>query len=131
VPLVHIHVIEGQRDADQVRIMCDVIQQVMRDDFAAPENDRYQLVSAHPAGSIVAEDSGLGLSRTDQVVLVEITQQGRSRDQKVVMYASLARALQEKAGLHPQDLIISVTENTREDWSFGEGRAQFLDGGLP
>jgi hypothetical protein len=28
------------------------------------------------------------------------------------------------------DLVVSVLGNTREDWSFGLGRAQFLDGDL-
>lgn len=31
---------------------------------------------------------------------------------------------------HPADLIVSITENSDEDWSFGHGRAQFLTGEL-
>ncbi|WP_370189623.1 tautomerase family protein [Aeromicrobium sp.] len=31
-------------------------------------------------------------------------------------------------GLAPSDLIVSLTENTKEDWSFGHGVAQFVEG---
>lgn len=130
MPLVHIHVIDGRRSADELRQVCEVIQGVMHRHFAAPENDRYQLVTAHPVGRILVGDSGLGLARTDDVILVEVTEQGRSREQKIGMYRAMAQSLSEATGLHPNDLIISVTENSREDWSFGGGAAQFLDGAL-
>jgi phenylpyruvate tautomerase PptA (4-oxalocrotonate tautomerase family) len=131
MPLVRIHVTQGRRTPEQLRHLADVIQQVMLDDFAAPPRDRYQIISEHPVGGIIAEDTGLGYTRTDGIVIVDITQQGRTTEQKQSMYSAMARALEDQTGLDPEDLIISVTENTRDDWSFGEGRAQFLDGGLP
>ena len=93
MPLIHIHVIEGRRNADEMRRVCDVIQEIMLRHFAAPEEDRYQLVTAHPTGSIVIGDSGLGIARTDDVIVVEITEEGRSREQKVDMYRAMARSL--------------------------------------
>ena len=33
-------------------------------------------------------------------------------------------------GIPSTDLIISLVENMKEDWSFGLGRAQFLTGDL-
>ncbi|MEB2620240.1 tautomerase family protein, partial [Kocuria rosea] len=81
-------------------------------------------------GQIIAEDTGLGLTRTDDLVIVQVVQQGRSEAQKQAMYRALADRLHARTGLDPQDLIVSVTENTREDWSFGEGVAQFLEGRL-
>ena len=62
--------------------------------------------------------------------LLADTVQGRSEEQKRALHAGLARRLQEAAGLEPSDLIVSVASNTREDWSFGLGRAQFLEGDL-
>jgi phenylpyruvate tautomerase PptA (4-oxalocrotonate tautomerase family) len=56
--------------------------------------------------------------------------QGRSREQKQALYAELAATLEQRVGLRPSDLVVSVSENTREDWSFGYGRAQFLEGDL-
>jgi len=42
----------------------------------------------------------------------------------------LADRLAADCGVKPTDLIISMMANEREDWSFGYGRAQFLEGEL-
>jgi phenylpyruvate tautomerase PptA (4-oxalocrotonate tautomerase family) len=130
MPLVHIHVVEGRRTREQLRGLCDAVQQVMRDEFAAPAGDRYQLLTEHRSGTIRVEDSGLGYTRTEDVVVIAITQQGRTTAQKQAMFAAMARTLHDETGLFPDDLVISVTENTPQDWSFGRGLAQFLDGSL-
>ena len=129
MPLVRVDVVEGRTD-EEVRTLLDAIQEVMEDVFAAPPRDRYQVLTEHPSGHLVLEDTGLGIERTDGRVLVQVVQQGRSEAQKKALYAALARRLGEATGLRPEDLVVSVTENTREDWSFGYGVAQFLDGTL-
>ncbi|MDP8952061.1 MAG: tautomerase family protein [Actinomycetota bacterium] len=129
MPLVRIDVVEG-RSEEELRGLADAVQEVMLDVFAAPERDRYQVIHEHKPGRIIAEDTGLGFERTDDVVIIQVTQQGRTEDQKKALYAELADRLRERTGLAPSDLIVSVTENTRADWSFGMGRAQFLEGDL-
>lgn len=130
MPLVHIHVIEDRRDAAALRRLADVVQSVMLDVFAAPPRDRYQLITEHKQGHIIAEDTGLGYTRTDDLVVVQVTQQGRDEDQKKALYATLAQRLHDECGLDGDDLIVSLVENTRADWSFGRGVAQFLTGDL-
>ncbi|GGG42312.1 putative tautomerase YrdN [Kocuria dechangensis] len=130
MPLVRIDVIENRRTPAQLHELADVVQDVMLDTFAAPARDRYQIITEHRPGQIIAEDTGLGFTRTDDLVVVQVFQQGRTEDQKRAMYRALAERLQQRTGLDPHDLIISVTENTRADWSFGEGVAQFLEGHL-
>ncbi|MCM3688946.1 tautomerase family protein [Kocuria rosea] len=130
MPLVRIDVIENRRTPGQLRELADVVQDVMLETFAAPPRDRYQIVTEHRPGQIIAEDTGLGFIRTDDLVVVQVFQQGRTEDQKRAMYRALADRLQDRTGLDPQDLIVSVTENTRADWSFGHGVAQFLEGHL-
>jgi phenylpyruvate tautomerase PptA (4-oxalocrotonate tautomerase family) len=129
VPLVRIDVQQG-RTAAQLRGLADVVQEVMLDVFAAPERDRYQIITEHPVGHIIAEDTNLGLVRTDGLVVLQIFQQGRTTEQKQAAYANLARRLEAECGVRPEDLIISVVANTHADWSFGLGRAQFLEGDL-
>jgi phenylpyruvate tautomerase PptA (4-oxalocrotonate tautomerase family) len=130
VPLVRIDVVEGRRSPEQLRRLADAVQEVMLDVFAAPPGDRYQVITEHRPGQLICEDTGLGIERTDDLVVLQVFQQGRSEDQKRALYAGLASRLQEAAGLSPSDLIVSVASNTREDWSFGLGRAQFLEGDL-
>lgn len=129
MPLVRIDVTAG-RTPEELRCLADVVQEVMLDVFAAPARDRYQVVTEHPAGQIIAEDTGLGYERTDGIVVVQVFQQGRDAEQKQALYRALADRLEEHCAVRPQDLIVSVSANEKEDWSFGEGRAQFLDGGL-
>ena len=129
MPLVRIDVQEGRTPAE-LRKIADGVQDVMLDVFAAPSRDRYQIITEHPLGHIIAEDTDLGFERTDGVVVIEIVQQGRSPDQKSAAYRELAARLHAKCGVEPTDLIVSVTSNRREDWSFGRGEAQFLLGRL-
>jgi phenylpyruvate tautomerase PptA (4-oxalocrotonate tautomerase family) len=129
VPLVRIDLVEGRTDAE-VATLADTVQEVLEEVFAAPPRDRYQVISEHRPGRLVLQDTGLGFERTDGVVLVQVVQQGRTAAQKQALYAALAERLEAKAGVAPTDLVVSVTENTRADWSFGLGRAQFLEGDL-
>ena len=129
MPLVRIDVQTGRTPA-QLRHLADVVQEVMLDVFAAPPRDRYQIITEHPVGQIIAEDTGLWLERTEGVTVVQIFQQGRTAEQKQAAYAQLARRLELECSVRPEDLIVSVTANERADWSFGLGRAQFLDGDL-
>lgn len=129
MPLVRIDVQKG-RTSEELRRLADTIQDVMLDVFAAPPGDRYQIITEHDKGQIIAEDTGLGFERSDGVVIIQIFQQGRSTEQKVAAYAELAKRLDTECGVRPEDLIISMNANRHVDWSFGLGRAQFIDGSL-
>ena len=129
MPLVRMTMHEG-RSPQQKRQLADVVQEVMLEHFVAPPGDRYQIIEELPVGSIIAEDTGLGIERSDGIVIVQITQQGRSEEQKQAVYRQLAARLDEAGLVRPSDLIISVVANERADWSFGHGRAQFLTGEL-
>jgi phenylpyruvate tautomerase PptA (4-oxalocrotonate tautomerase family) len=129
VPLVRIDVQQG-RTPQQLRRLADVVQEVMLEVFDAPERDRYQIITEHPIGHIIAEDTNLGFERTDGVVVLQIFQQGRTDVHKVAAYARLAERLDAEGLVRPTDLIVAVVANERADWSFGMGRAQFLQGDL-
>jgi phenylpyruvate tautomerase PptA (4-oxalocrotonate tautomerase family) len=126
MPLVRIDVQAG-RTPEELRKLADVVQEVMLDVFAAPPRDRYQIITEHPVGHIIAEDTGLGFERSTGVTVVQIFQQGRTAEQKKAAYALLADRLAAECAVKPTDLIISVMANERADWSFGHVRAQFLE----
>ncbi len=129
MPLVRIDLNRG-RSPEGVRALADTVQEVMLEVFAAPQRDRYQVIHQHDPGEIICADTGLGLERTDGIVIVAVTYQGRVRAQKEALYAALAQRLEERGLVRGEDLVVSLTENTTEDWSFGLGRAQFLTGEL-
>jgi 4-oxalocrotonate tautomerase len=88
------------------------------------------VVNTHPAHEIVALDTGLGITRSSRVVIVHVVSRRRACPQKPRFYELLASKLAEQCGLDPADLVVSITENDDEDWSFGYGRAQSLTGEL-
>lgn len=129
MPLVRIDVLEG-RSETELLALADAVDAAVAEHFAAPPGDRYQIVSEHRPGRLFVEDTGLGIERSDAVVVIQITQQGRTTAQKQALYAGLATILGDRVGLRGEDLVVSVVDNTHADWSFGHGRAQFLEGEL-
>jgi phenylpyruvate tautomerase PptA (4-oxalocrotonate tautomerase family) len=150
MPLVKIDVIKGRRSPAQLRTLADTIQTVMLQKFKASPKDRYQvnrypnelrlcasrrltpaqIITQHEPGEIICEDTGLGFERTDDLVVIQIFQQGRTAEDKQNVFAALAERLEAECGLKGTDLVMSCVENKKEDWSFGMGEAQFMTGTL-
>jgi phenylpyruvate tautomerase PptA (4-oxalocrotonate tautomerase family) len=129
MPLVRIDVIRG-RDTEQVRTLLDTIHNAMVAALDVPATDRYQILTQHDPGDIVARDTGLGYPRTDDIVILQFTSRKRPEAAKADLYRRLAQSLQERCGVKATDLIVTITENGPADWSFGDGSAQFLTGAL-
>jgi phenylpyruvate tautomerase PptA (4-oxalocrotonate tautomerase family) len=129
MPLLRIDVIEG-RSEDELKKLLDAIHCSMLAAFKVPKRDRYQIVHEHPAAEMKVEDTGLGIPRTEGVVMVQVTTRPRSRLEKQTFYELLCRELNRCCGVKPSDVVVSITQNADEDWSFGYGRAQFLTGEL-
>ncbi|EED17928.1 conserved hypothetical protein [Talaromyces stipitatus ATCC 10500] len=130
MPLVKIDVVRGTRSPDELKVLADVIQQAMRDHFNAPERDRYQIITQHEDYELICEDTNLGFSRSKDLVIIQIFQQGRNDQQKQEVFKALHESLFQKCGLSGEDLIVCCAQNTPADWSFGMGVAQFLTGQL-
>jgi hypothetical protein len=97
--------------------------------YGIPVRDRFQVVTARGATTLVAEDAGLGFDRTDPVIIQIFTQRGRTTVTKQQLYAEIARRLK-KVGVAGEDVFIGYMENGPQDWSFGFGRAQYVTGEL-
>lgn len=129
MPLVRIDVIEGREPAE-LRLVTDAIHDAIVAVYGIPARDRFQIVTEHPAGLIIAEDAGLGFDRTSGVVMIQIfTQRGRSDATKQRLYSAINEALS-ATGVAGEDVFIGYVENGPQDWSFGFGRAQYLTGEL-
>ena len=75
-------------------------------------------------------DTGLGIERTNRVVVFRYTSRARTQEMKVRLYELLTQNLKERAGIEPSDVLVSIVENGDADWSFGNGEAHFLTGAL-
>jgi len=129
MPLLRIDVIKGRSEAE-LKELLDAIHCAMLAAFKVPERDRYQIVHEHPAAEMRIEDTGLGIPRTERIVMVQVTTRPRGRFEKQNFYELLCQELVQRCGVKESDVVVSITQNADEDWSFGYGRAQFLTGEL-
>lgn len=129
MPLLRFDLIEGRTDAE-LQALLDAAHHAMLAAFNVPERDRYQIVHEHKPSRMIIEDTGLNIPRTDKVVFLQVTSRPRGRDAKETFYRLLTEELERNCGIAPSDVMVSIIENTDEDWSFGLGRAQFLTGDL-
>lgn len=129
MPLLNFHLVKG-RSEQELSELLDTAHEAMVEAFSVPESDRYQTVTQHNPGELVLLDTGLGYTRTEKVVLLTVISRPRTKEQKQNFYKLLAQRLELKCGLSPDDLMISLVENSDSDWSFGQGNAEFITGEL-
>ncbi|AUT66615.1 tautomerase family protein [Paraburkholderia terrae] len=125
MPMLKFDIIQGRTD-EQVRTLLDATHEAMVQAFDVPVSDRYQCVTQHRPGELVIEDTGLGYTRSKDVVLLTAVSRKRTEAQKTEFYRLLVENLRTKCGISPDDVIVSIVENDDADWSFGRGRAQFI-----
>ena len=126
MPLVRIDLRAGQPD-ERVRAIGDAVHQALVECLGVPARDRFQIVAEHRPDRLRYYPTYLDIARTDDFTVIHVTlSAGRTTAQKQAFYSRLAALLAAGPGLRPQDVAIVLVENTREDWSFGDGEAQYL-----
>ncbi|TCS38789.1 tautomerase family protein [Reinekea marinisedimentorum] len=129
MPLMQFDVIEGRSEAEMKAIL-DVTHEVMLEVFKVPERDRYQIVYEHKPANMIFQDTGLGFERTEKLIMLRVFSSPRTQEMKVEFMQKLADRLEAECGILGNDLMISFFLNTKNDWSFGFGEAQFYTGKL-
>jgi 4-oxalocrotonate tautomerase len=125
MPLVRIDVLPG-RTPDQLIAIGDGVHRALIEAIGIPEADRFQVVSQHSEGSLVFDSTYLGIYRTAGVVFVQITMSvGRTLVQKRALFAAIVRNLSADPGVRPEDVLVNLLEVAKENWSFGNGMAQY------
>jgi 4-oxalocrotonate tautomerase len=125
MPLVRIALREGKSE-EYRKAVADGVHQAMVEALDVPAQDRFQIVTEHPANGLIYDPSYLGIERNDDIVIVQITlSTGRKLAQKRKLYQRIAEILAKNAGLRPQNLVINLVEVAWENWSFGNGEAQY------
>jgi len=124
MPFVRIELRKG-RTAEQRRAISDAVHSAMVETINVPPLDKFQVVTEHEAGDFVYDPSYLDIQRTDGLVMVQITlNAGRTVEARQALYKTLADKL-EKLGVRRQDLLVNLVETQKENWSFGNGIAQY------
>jgi phenylpyruvate tautomerase PptA (4-oxalocrotonate tautomerase family) len=129
MPLLRIDLYKGRTEAER-KTLLDTLHRAMLAAFKVPERDRYQVVHEHDPATMLMEDTGLDIPRTEKFVFVQVTTRPRTREEKENFYRLVVEDLEKTCGIAPTDVMINMVTCTDEDWSFGLGSAQFLTGEL-
>jgi 4-oxalocrotonate tautomerase len=125
MPLARIDVPAG-KSADFRRIAGEVVYDAIISALKAPKDDRFQIITEHPTGGLIADPTYLGIQRTADVLIIQVTMnEGRTVDMKRAFYKAVADSLHERLGQRREDVFINLVEVKKENWSFGNGEAQY------
>jgi 4-oxalocrotonate tautomerase len=124
MPLVRIDVRKGKDAAFRQEIGRIVYKALVG--VGVPKDDRFQLISEYDAHSFLFDPDYIGIHRTDDLVIIQITwNEGRNPEQKKALYKAIADGLHSAVGLRREDVFINLIEVKKENWSFGNGIAQY------
>ncbi|MCP4614960.1 MAG: tautomerase family protein [Bradyrhizobium sp.] len=125
MPLVRIDLARGKPPAFRKQAG-EIIYNAMRETINVPENDKFQIITEHAADEINVADSYLGNSYTQDILLIQITlNAGRTVEMKKALFKRIADDLHETLKVRREDVVISLVEVAKENWSFGGGVAQY------
>lgn len=125
MPLVRISLARGSSPAYR-RALADGVHKALVEKAAVPADDRFQVIEELEPENLVADPRYLGHERSSAVVFVQVVlNSGRSVEVKQALYAAIAQNLAQDPGLRPDDLLVSLVDVPRENWSFGGGRMSY------
>lgn len=125
MPLVRISLAKG-KPAHYRRLVGDAVHRALVEAAGVPPLDRFQILTEHEPGDIVYDSTFLGVARTSDLVIIQITlSAGRKLEQKRALYRKIAANLAGAVGLRLEDAWISLVEVAKENWSFGNGLASY------
>jgi phenylpyruvate tautomerase PptA (4-oxalocrotonate tautomerase family) len=126
MPLVRIDLIEGKLPEYRASVG-EVVYDKLIAVFGVPKNDRFQVITEHPKTGLHFDPNYLGIHRSDACVFIQITlNSGRTVEQKQQFYKAVADGLHNTVGLRREDVFINLVEVPKENWSFGNGEAQYV-----
>jgi phenylpyruvate tautomerase PptA (4-oxalocrotonate tautomerase family) len=123
MPLVRISLLRGKAD---VRKAGEVVYRAMLETLNVPPKDNFQILTEHEPGTLVYDPGYLDIARTDGFIAIQITlNEGRSVEMKKAFFKRVAEDLRLELGVRLQDVFINLVEVKKENWSFGNGIAQY------
>lgn len=127
MPLVRISLMQG-KTAKFRRKVGIMVYQTMMDTINVPPKDNFQIITEHDENSLIYDPEYLDIQRTDGIVIIQITlNEGRTVELKKAFYTRLAERLHSELGIRIEDVFISLVEVKKENWSFGNGVAQYAE----
>lgn len=110
-----------------IQAISDGVHKALLASWKIPKNDRFHMIREYKKEHFYFDKTIWGVKRSDDVVVIYITSIPRSTALKKKLYATLAKVLAKNPKVRKEDVFVSIVTVQKEDWSFGNGIAQFLD----
>lgn len=125
MPLLHISLRAGKPEAYRQAIF-DSLYRALHETFNVPEDNEFMTLREHDAADFRYGASYLGVARSDDVVFIQITVNNtRTVEQKKALFRRIAELLRDRPGIRPEDVFVNLVEVAKENWSLGNGLAQY------
>jgi 4-oxalocrotonate tautomerase len=125
MPIARIDLPAG-RTVEYRRAVGDIVYEAMITALNVPKDDRFQVIAEHVAADLIIDPNYLGIHRTGNAIMIQVTlNEGRTLEVKKAFYKALADSLHFRLGLRREDVLINLVEVKKENWSFGNGEAQY------
>ncbi len=125
MPLVRISLLQGKPETYR-QAVGDSVHRAMVETVNVPPLDRFQIITEHRRTDFIYDPQYLNVARTDGLIVIQITlNSGRSTELKKALYRRIADLLHQELGVRKEDVLINLVEVVKENWSFGNGEAQY------
>lgn len=125
MPLVRIDVLDNRTDAELAAIG-DGVHRALMEAIDVPEHDVFQVRRRHAPNELIFDTEYLGIARTPGIVFIQATiSAGRTLEKRKALYQAIVKNLAANPGVRPEDVLINLVETAKENWSFGNGVAQY------
>jgi|SRR5580765_242621 phenylpyruvate tautomerase PptA (4-oxalocrotonate tautomerase family) len=126
MPLVRISLIKG-KPAGFGEKVGRIVYETMVETIDVPQGDRFQVVTEHDKSGLLYDPEYLGIARSDGIILIQMTiTEGRTLEKKKTLYKRLVERLNADLGVRVEDVFVNLVEVKKENWSFGNGIAQYV-----
>ena len=125
MPFVRISLPSDLSDS-QMQHVSEATHRALVSTFNVPPADRFQVLTRYPAAELVCSAEYLGIAHSTAVAFIQITcNAGRTVEMKKALFATLAATIAEGGAIRAADVIVNLVEVAKENWSFGDGIAQY------
>ena len=125
MPLVRISLMKGKQEGFGKKVG-DAVYRTMMETINVPAKDNFQIITEHDKNALIYDPSYLGIPRTDGIIFIQVAlNEGRTVELKKSFYKTLAERLNKELNVRMEDVFVSLVEVKKENWSFGNGVAQY------
>lgn len=124
MPMIHVSMRSGKPDTYRQAVF-DGLYRALREALDVPDDDQFMTITEHDASNF-RYGKAFGIERGDDLLYIRITVfDTRTVEQKKALFRRIGEILAESPGVRPQDVFVNLIESAKENWSVGNGIAQF------